>query len=330
MTNDEIRLPDGEVEITDLLNKARELSWHNFGKNITFYHPGMFRCDSEWGKYPAISITGDKCELTCDHCNSKMLKSMIFATTPAELIRKCIELERNGNIGCLITGGSQKDGSLPWANFIPAIKEIKEKTSLLISIHSGIIDTGIAVQLKDAGVDQALIDVIGDDETLQKVYHVDFGINKIIESLDALQNAGLPIVPHIIIGLHYGKIKGEYRAINIVSKYKVACVVVVVLMPLLGTPMENIALPSLNSIAKIMATLRIKMPNTPIALGCARPRNNPKIDVLAVEHGFNRIALVSEAAIRKAKEYELEIQYQKTCCSVPFIVGLINQTPTLV
>jgi len=304
-------------DLDELITKSREISWNKFGKNITFYHPGMFRYNGSWGKYPAISITGKKCELQCDHCRSKILESMIYATTPEELIRKCMKLKEMGNTGCLISGGSRKDGTIPWDDFIPAIKTIKETTDLFISVHSGIIDFQTAKKMKDVGIDQALIDVIGDEETFKKIYHVDFGIDKIEGSLDALRNAGIPIIPHIVVGLNYGQIKGEYNAIEMIKRYSPEVLVIVSLMSLAGTPMKDVLPPDPEEIAKIIATARIKMPNIPLSLGCARERANSLIDVMAVDCGVNRIAIPSEEAIKKAKGYGLHIKWKKTCCSVP-------------
>jgi hypothetical protein len=304
-------------DLDKLITKSREISWRRFGKKITFYHPGMFKYNGKWGNYPAISITGKHCELQCDHCNSKILESMIFATTPEELIEKCIRLKELGNVGCLISGGSQKDGTIPWYNFISAIKTIKETTNLFISIHSGIIDYQMAKKMKDAGVDQALIDVIGDEETFKKIYHVNFGITKIEESLAALKNAGLSIIPHIVVGLDYGKIKGEYQAIDLIKRYNPEVLVIVSLKLLSGTPMRDILPPNPEEIAKIIATARIEMTDVSISLGCARERAKSLIDVLAVECGVNRIAIPSEEAIKKAQEYGLDIIWKKTCCSVP-------------
>ena len=304
-------------DLNKLITRAREVSWQKFGKQITFYHPGMFRYNGRWGKYPAISITGKHCELQCDHCKSKILESMVFATAPEELIRKCIRLEETGDTGCLITGGSLKDGTIPWDIFISAIKTIKETTNLFISIHSGIIDFQTAKRMKEAGVDQALIDVIGDEETFKKIYHVNFGLERIEESLDALRNAGISIIPHIVVGLDYGRIKGEYNAIEIIKRHDPEVVIIVALMPLSGTPMENTLPPSPQEMVKIIATARIEMPHVPISLGCARERANPEIDILAVDCGVNRIAIPSEEAIKRAKEYGLNIKWKKTCCSVP-------------
>jgi uncharacterized radical SAM superfamily protein len=241
---------------------------------------------------------------------------MIHIIKPDDLIKKCLDLEKKGFFGCLISGGSSSNGTIPWEEFIDSIRYVKKNTNLHISIHSGIIDSGTAKKLKKAGVDQALIDVIGDNDTLKKIYHCDFKIDKIEQSLKALNNAMIPIVPHIVVGLHYGKIIGEYNAIQIIKNYSPEVINIVGIMRIKNTPMENIILPSPEDIIKIIATAKIEMPDIPVALGCARDRSDSRIDVLAVECGVNRIALPSDEAIEKAKEYRLEINWEKTCCSI--------------
>ncbi|MEW6188911.1 MAG: radical SAM protein [Actinomycetota bacterium] len=308
-----------KLKITELLENSRELSWRNFGREIIFYLPGMFTLNGDRGRYPAISITGDRCELNCDHCRARILESMIHATTPEALVKRCLKLEEQGNIGCLISGGSLRDGTLPWLRFADALARIKEETNLKISIHTGLIDFDTAQRLKEAGVDQALIDVIGDDETLKRVYHLDVGIEAIKSSLDALTTVGIPIVPHIVVGLYYGRIKGELEALDMISGYNPSVLVVVSLMPLLGTPMRDVVSPPHSQkIAEILATARLKMPNIPISLGCARSRGRDGswIETMAVDAGVNRMALWSEEAIERAKRYDLKIEFRKTCCSI--------------
>lgn len=303
-------------ELMKLMEQSRNISWSQFGKKISFYHPGMFWYNGSWGEYPAISITGKDCMLQCDHCKAKILEPMISVSSSEELLNKCIQLEEKGNKGCLISGGSKLDGMLPWNDFISGIEKVKNNTNLHLSIHCGIIDETTALQLKKAGVDQALIDVIGDDATLQKVYHCDFGIEKIEESLFALKEAEIPIIPHIVIGLNYGKITGEYKAVELVKKYQPEVLTFVSIMPLKDTPMQNISLPTAEEIAHVIASARKIIPDIPFSLGCARDRSNSTIDMYAIKCGINRMALPSDEAIEHAKKYGLSIHWDKTCCSL--------------
>ena len=298
------------------LDRARTLSWERFGKRITFYLPGMFSYNGLSGYYPALSITGNRCALQCDHCRGKTLETMVSCTSPEEFLETCMRMHRKGQLGVLISGGSDKEGRLPWARFIPAIRKVKEKTSLYVSVHCGLVDDQSAADLREAGVDQALIDVIGDDETYRRVCHVPFGVERIVSSMSALVRAGLPVVPHIVCGLDYGEMKGERRAIEMISRFPVNHVVVVSLMRVSGTPVWNTVSPRAEEIVDIIAETRIRLPNAIIGLGCARERGNVQVETMALEAGVNRMALPSEQTIEKAGALGLEIRYQRTCCSV--------------
>ncbi len=298
------------------LKEAREISWQVFGKRITFYLPGMFSYNGLSGKYPAISITGGQCALKCDHCQGKILQPMIPATTPSLLIEKCIRLAEKGNHGVLISGGCDEEGRLPWDNFLPAIEEVKRQTRLYISVHSGLIGYEGSLRLKEAGVDQVLIDVVSDDETYQDIYHVAFGVSRILSALESMQKADLPVIPHIVCGLHYGRIKGEKKAIEMISQFDVRQVVIVSLMRIPGTPAWSARPQKAEDVAELIAETRFRLPDMRISLGCARQRGNSRMEILAIDAGVNLMALPSEEAISRAVDYGLEIRYQRTCCSV--------------
>lgn len=304
-------------KLSRLLEDARRISWNNLGRQITFFLPGMFIQNGLSGKYSAISITGSRCDLMCDHCQGKLLESMIPVADPAALFETCMALAQKGDCGVLISGGCNRDGCLPWEPFLPAISAVKEKTRLFISVHAGFIREKDAAGLKQAGVDQALVDVIGNDETLQRIYHVPFGVERIVAGLDALQKAGLPVVPHIVCGLDYGRMRGEQQALDIVARFAIEQVVILSLMGIPGTPVQRVSPPRAEEVAGLIAMARLRMPRTPISLGCARTRGNDRLDVLAIDAGVNRMALPSDAAIERAQAYGLDIRYQKSCCSVP-------------
>ena len=299
------------------LDTARGISWSNLGKRITFFLPGMFQLNGHRGRYPAISITGSGCALNCDHCRGKILATMLAAESSQGLVELCRKLAGQGQQGVLISGGCRPDGTLAWRQFLPAIEAIKAQTDLFVSVHSGLVDPDTARDLKNAGVDQALIDVIGDDRTLQSVYHLPFGVDRIVAAMEALAAAGLPMVPHIVCGIDHGRIVGEYQAVKMIAPFDVAQVVIVSLMRLSGTPMAGVCLPEAEQVADIIAETRFRLPDVAISLGCARQRGNTRLEELAIEAGINRMALPSEAAVARADAYGLDIRYQPTCCSVP-------------
>ncbi|MEM3522626.1 MAG: radical SAM protein [Candidatus Bathyarchaeia archaeon] len=311
-----------EKNINGMIETSRKLSWSNFGKKIKFYVPSFSYYPSKIFKvhrmaFPSISITGDKCALKCKHCDGRILRTMIPALTPEELMETLIKIKNNGGIGCLISGGCSLEGSVPLRKFLSMIKKAKHELGLKIVVHTGIISYEDAKGLSDAGIDAALIDIIGSNETIKDVYRLNVSIEAYESSLRALKMAEIPLVPHVLIGLHYGKLKGEYKALEIISNYDPKAVVMIAFIPIKGTPMGDLNPPSPNDIIKILTIARFLLPNTPLVLGCARPAGNHRVetDALAVKAGVNAIAFPAKSAIDLANEYKLDISFSPKCCS---------------
>jgi uncharacterized radical SAM superfamily protein len=176
----------------------------------------------------------------------------------------------------------------------------------------------LAKALAEADIDAAMIDIIGSKETIKEVYHLDCDVDSFDSSLTLLEQNRVPIVPHIVVGIHYGKLQGEMKAIEIVSKHHPAAVVVVALMPVVHTPMEHLTPPSPLDIGHAILASRLFMPQTPLLLGCARPRGLHKIktDILAIRAGVNGIAYPSEEAYSFARKMGFNIQVHEKCCSL--------------
>ena len=300
------------------------MSRSNFSGLIHFDVPGMVHFDTPFYKssgiygFPGISITGKSCHLNCEHCSGKLLESMIPASTPQELYDVCVDIKEKGGDGCLISGGSLKDGSVPLMEFVPIIKKIKQKLQLKLVIHTGLIHPPLAEALADAGIDAAMLDIIGSKETIKEVYHLDYNTGPFEQALSLLEQKNIPTVPHIVVGIHYGQIKGEKQALTMISKHHPAAIVVVALMPLDHTPMENITPPSPLDIARVILATRLLIPATPLLLGCARPRGIHKVqtDILAIKAGVNGIAYPSEEVCHMAKKIGLDFDFHQQCCSL--------------
>ena len=303
----------------DLFKAAWETARTRHGYTFSFYLPGMIRYGHERGRYPAISITGNKCELLCEHCKGRLLEPMVKITNPDELVPIAQKFKKNGAHGVLLSGGSDHEGRLPWKRYSSAIKRMHEKTALHISVHSGFPDHETCRLLKEAGVTQALIDVMGDQETATRIYHLK-GLKQVFDALNVIKQSGLELVPHIVVGLNHGKIEAEHEALKIIRDYPPKALVIVVLTPLKGTPMSRVSPPSPIEIGRLIARARLLMPEVPISLGCERPRNRDGwiMEKLAILAGSNRMAVWSEEAIQTAKDLGLTLCFQSTCCSLDY------------
>ncbi len=299
------------------LSAAAAQSRLHLGKRVTFYLPGMIRSGRERGCYPALSVTGDRCDLLCDHCRGELLKPMIAASTPEDLHARAVALAERGAQGILLTGGSDREGRIDWKPFLDTIRRIREKTGLVLSVHSGMLDEATALALKRSGVSQALMDVVGDDDTYERVFHLQNGTERVRRTLDAVRTAEMEPVPHIVAGVDFGRVRGEFRAVELLREYAPGCVVFVVLFPFRNTPMAAITPPSAVDVANVMLYCREVMPDVPQSLGCERPRSRDGyvLEELVLRSGVNRMAVPSDRAETAALDMGLEISRQKTCCS---------------
>ncbi len=284
-----------------------------FGDSLNCFYPGM--------SFPAISITGAKCSLNCKHCNAHYLQHMMPATNPDQLYDVCLNLEKKGAVGCLISGGNTPHGALPFAeDFIEAIKKIKMNTNLILNVHTGLIDFEIAKGLVDARVDVASIDIVGSDETIREIYGLKKTIKDYEKALDNHVKAGFKIiVPHVCVGLHYGEIKGELKALEMISKISPETIVFIVIIPVKGTEMENVLPPPPLEVAKLIAIAKLIFPKTSLALGCMRPSREYRndLDFLALKAGIDRIGLIRKRVRFEAeKRLGLKIREYISCCSV--------------
>lgn len=245
---------------------------------------------------------------------------MIPAPTPAELMNVCKDLKERGCIGLLISGGCLPDGSVPLGRFIGTMSKIKRDLGLKIVAHTGLVNDETAGRLKEAGIDAALIDIIGSRETISDVYQLDAGVEDYDRSLRALYRAGIPLAPHVLVGLHYGKLKGEFQALKMISKYNPAALIVIALTSIKGTTMENVEPPPPGDIIKVLIGARLMMPTTPLVLGCVRPKGKHRVetDALAVKAGVNAIAFPTRAAVDLAESIGLAVTFSPLCCSQIF------------
>lgn len=64
-------------------------------------------------------------------------------------------------------------------------------------------------------------------------------------TLSILREVGVPVAPHVIVGLYFGQMRGELMALEIIRQVGTEVVVLVVLRPLPHTPMANA--PTINA-----------------------------------------------------------------------------------
>lgn len=292
---------------------------------IHFFAPSLKRYETdEYSNsrnpiFVSVSITENHCELFCDHCKARLLSSMYRVRCPDDLWRMAVQLHQRGCRGLLITGGCDREGRLPVLPYIEILQRIKQQLGLTLAVHSKLLDEPLANGLARANMDVVMLDVVGSTETLRTVNHLEGkSVADVAHSLDWLDQYGLAAAPHIVIGLHYGKIRGELEALQLLRDRTLRALVLVVVNPLRQTPMAKVSPPSPEIVKSIFTQARTWFPHTPLLLGCARPSGayQQRLDRMALDVGVDGIAYPAEGVVALSRERGLSPVFSEQCCAL--------------
>ena len=316
---------DVDHDLVEALEKNYFSSTSSLGKEINFYTPTFkaFQTSEigDCGKsaWPAVSITGGECKLQCDHCKAKILEPMIPATSPEQLWRVVNEIIEVGAKGMLLTGGSNHRNQVEYDSYYPTIRRIKDEfPDFKIAMHTALVDESIASQMEDSGIDAVMMDVIGSQDTITQVYHLRRTVEDFEKSLECLVATRMKVVPHIVIGLHYGHLLGEWNALDMIKRHLPSAVVLVVVMPFYAPSSRPFIVPDPHAVGRFFMDARKALPDTPLLLGCARPAGivKSKIDSYAVMAGLNGIAHPADGTVELAIRLDKKVKITPACCSI--------------
>ncbi len=277
----------------------------------------VMRAYNIWPSFPSISISGTACALNCRHCNGVYLRFMEGHTKPEGFLAAAKEHMKRGAKGFLISGGCDLDGKmLNLPEFLPAIKELHD-TGAIIKLHTGFADEKLAADIADS-VDIASMEAVGDNETIQEIFHLNSGVEKYIETFQNLKKAGVKyIAPHIAAGLHYGQLKGEFRALEHLKEVGPSTISIIVFSPTKGTEMEGVPAPEAEVVEAVVRRARRLFPKTHIILGALRPRGPATgvdsdkriaIELAALNGGISGIEMPSASFMEEVKRKGMKIK----------------------
>lgn len=293
-------------------------------KSISFFFPALKKVDglpfspAKPCGTRAVSVTGSQCSLNCTHCGGVILKNMESTRTPQALKESARRLAEKGGRAILISGGADPSGMVPLMNFLETLKEIRFELGLKVLVHTGLVSPQLADGLAEAGVDLAMLDIIGDNQTIREIYHLEARVEDYEQSLKRLIDRGVPTAPHVVMGLHFGEIRGEPRALACIAQYPIQTLVLVGFRPIPKTVMAKTAPPSPEAMGELFVLARSLFPKTPVVLGCERPLglHRRKTDILALEAGLDGITYPSDLALQLAEARGMAITYHSQCCAL--------------
>ncbi len=258
---------------------------------MEYYYPGK--------RFPAISVTGNYCEVMCPHCRGYYLESMIKAETPDRLVSVCKDLDENGAVGCLISGGCDRTGRVPLP--LEAVRVVREETDLILNLHTGLVDKETAETL--GCIDCYISFDVPTPFALTHLFRLPVTQEEYFESLNLLE--GLKVVPHVMVGLEN---EGEVRTIEAIKEMGFSSLVLIVFTPTRKTPLGR---RHVGDVTEIFQKARALFPR--LILGCMRPREKSLEEDVAV---FDGIVLPTRWARERVETLGLPVEVKETCCVV--------------
>lgn len=268
--------------------------------------------------FRALSLTGTECSLSCEHCEGRLLEAMSPATTPQTLVEKGRKLAEQGAHGVLLSGGCDPSGQVPLLPFAPAIAELR-RMGLEVAAHGGLISAETALALARSGLSCLMLDLVGSRETARDIIHLDVGPEAFESALRTALRAGLSAVPHIVLGLHRGQLRGEAEALRIAASYPIRALVLVIHRPEPNTKLADAKPPSPEELGRFMARARLTLPRAPIMLGCARPVGTfaRQVERYALLAGLNGVAFPSDDTVQLSESMGFSSVFRHSCCALP-------------
>ncbi len=271
----------------------------------------------------AVSVTGPACASNCAHCGGHYLEDML---TPEDALRLAraqgqaggdraqVGNDRGHVQSWLVSGGCDAAGRVPLLADEAFLDELARSGRL--NLHAGLVRTPDQVRAIARHAQAVSFDFIVDDETIEEVYGFP-GVTgaDFIRSFELL-SAATHVLPHVLVGIKGGRIKGEVAALRELARLGAEGVVLLVLIPTEGSRFEKVQPPNLDDVARVLAEARLLLPDAPVQLGCMRPKGayRAALDVLAVRAGVDRIAVPTPAAVREAEAWGLVPVWSQECC----------------
>jgi uncharacterized radical SAM superfamily protein len=220
--------------------------------------------------------------------------------------------ERNGYESILLSGGCDIEGAVPLNDHLDLLKKLSKKYKLIA--HTGLLKEE-DIRLISPFLTCASFNMVGDDSTIKKVYMMDKTTDDFIKSFRAMRKE-VTTYPHITIGLHGGKVKGEYHAIDLLSEENAQALVLSVLIPTKNTDYEAKDPPSLPDVMDVISYAQNMMNGKKVYLGCMRPGGlyREKLDEFSIKSEIDRIVMPSKSARELAMNMDFKIIENQECC----------------
>ncbi len=267
-------------------------------RTIAVYRPGK--------AFPSFSVTGDQCQLMCEHCQGRFLKGMAPVTGPEHLLALADDVRSRGGTGFLLSGGCDAQGKVPLLPYVGAVRKIKTTTRLMVNIHPGLVSEEEADLLASSLADRVSFDLVLDEDVIRHRMHLGSSPDKYLRSFRALCQA-FPgrVAPHVLLGT--GTEARDMEAIKEACREDVPCVI---LLAPMGEKVDDLEGRMLRGVEEARSHGRT------VLIGCMRPRGNPGLELRALETGAEGMASPSAETLKKIRERGWKVEERQYCCAL--------------
>lgn len=281
--------------------------------------------------YPSVetinlSLTGNSCNLMCNHCYGMYLKGMLTKE------QALYEIQNNPGKykSVLVSGGSDLSGKVPIIENIDFIKKLYG-LGLKLNFHTGFLNED-EIRAIMPFIERISFDFVYDNDVIRDIYHLSDKTKEDFEKTYLLMRRiiggkidnveGYPstrVVPHITIGLNCGEVKeNDFKTIDELAYLKPTLLVIDVFIPTKGTPFENCKPPRIENVLEVINKAARRLTRTTLFLGCMRPFGDyrDELDLKAYEIGVSGFVLPSKKLIEKLENNSIQYKIFNHCCAL--------------
>lgn len=254
------------------------------------------------------------CKQNCLYCGLRRDNNTIsrYRLTPEEIIDFAQKAKSYGYKTVVMQSG--EDSFFTTEKLVPIVKEVK-KLDLAITLSIGERTFEEYKQLKEAGADRFLIRIETTDQKLYKEFHPNMDFQNRLECLKSLKDLCYEVGTGCLVGLPGQTLESLADDILFFKEIEADMIGIGPFIPNPETPLKDSEGGSFEMARKIMAIIRLLLPDTNIPATTAMETLNPNGRILALQSGANVVMPnVTEGDYRKY--YEL---YPGKIC--------INDTP---
>ena len=254
-------LNTSHADLVYLIAVAHSIRRHFFGDNV--------------GICTIINAKSGRCSEDCAFCAQSAHykgKCEIYPLIEGErIVHAAIDAAARGIQRFSIVTSGRGLGKKDFKKVIESVKTIRQETPLQVDCSLGILPPEQATALKDAGVERYHHNLETAPSFFDKICTT-HSIAEKITTLNVMKNAGLSLCSGGILGL--GESPEQWlEMIFVLRDIGVACIPVNILNPRPGTPLENLKPPTPLEVLKILAIMRLIVPETEIRLAGGREVN---------------------------------------------------------